>query len=205
MRPRIDLETHEIRGTKPQYVLGDSDTPAGKPKVPRNLSKDAKATFRRLARMLAQRRTLTAGDSEILRLYCVAFDRHSRAIEHLANEGEIVDRQRATKSGQLYDVPEKNMWLDIAQSSERYMRGLLSDLGLNPLQRSRVKQTVKKSDDDDGGMAPTPAETVLPEPPEISLDEVYAQYATVETPTESDEAQIARAEAIAARIMAEDD
>jgi len=169
MRPRFDLATHKTRGTKPQYVLADSDTPAGRPKVPKSLSDDGKRTFKRLAKMLAQRRTLTAGDQEILRLYATAFDRHARAVEHLAKEGEIVTRQRATKSGKLFDFEEENKWLSIAQNSEKYMRGLLSDLGLNPLQRSRVKQTeVKKPDDAE---LPTKEATVLPEP-ELSLEDI---------------------------------
>jgi P27 family predicted phage terminase small subunit len=170
MRPRIDLATHKTRGTKPQYVLADSDTPAGRPKVPKSLSDDGKRTFKRLAKMLAQRRTLTAGDQEILRLYATAFDRHARAVEHLAKEGEIVISQRTTKSGELFDFEEENKWLSIAQNSEKYMRGLLSDLGLNPLQRSRVKQTeVKKPDDAE---LPTKEETVLPEPEPLSLYDI---------------------------------
>jgi P27 family predicted phage terminase small subunit len=120
--------------------------------------------------MLAQRRTLTAGDQEILRLYATAFDRHARAVEHLAKEGEIVISQRTTKSGELFDFEEENKWLSIAQNSEKYMRGLLSDLGLNPLQRSRVKQTeVKKPDDAE---LPTKEETVLPEPEPLSLYDI---------------------------------
>jgi hypothetical protein len=80
-----------------------------------------------------------------------------------------VTRQRATKSGELFDFEEENKWLSIAQNSEKYMRGLLSDLGLNPLQRSRVKQTeVKKPDDAE---LPTKEATVLPEP-ELSLEDI---------------------------------
>jgi P27 family predicted phage terminase small subunit len=168
MRPRKSISQHKLENTRPQFVLPDSDVPAGRPKLPKGLSGEAKKTFKRLAKMLAQRRTLTAGDQEILRLYATAFDRHARAVEHLADEGEIEICQRATKSGELYDVKEENPWLSIAQNSEKYMRGLLSDLGLNPIQRSRVKTTdVKKTDDE----LPTREETVLPEP-ELCLADI---------------------------------
>src|ERR1035441_8899690 len=121
-RPRKSREEHELTGSKQRLTLPDDNIPEGKPTIPRNLSKDAKATFRRLARMLQQRRHLSAGDSEILRLYCVAFERHVRATAHLAEEGEIVTSQRASKSGELYDVTEKNPWLEISVSAEKYMR-----------------------------------------------------------------------------------
>jgi hypothetical protein len=66
--------------------------------------------------------------------------------------------------------------------------------------RNKVRVTEKpKSEEDE---IPAKEDVILPEP-EISLDAVYAQYATSETEKESDADQIARAEIAAAAILAE--
>jgi P27 family predicted phage terminase small subunit len=180
MRTRKSIDEHALTGTRPQYVLPDSDLPAGRPKCPKSLSPDARKVFKRLTKMLQQRRVCTAGDQEILRLYSTAFDRHQRAIEHLAAEGEIVIIERVTKSGAVISCAEENLWLSIAVNAEKYMRGVLSDLGLTPIQRSRVKQTEspKKPDDE----IPSRSETVLPEP-EINLEDIHEEEITFDEPT----------------------
>jgi P27 family predicted phage terminase small subunit len=141
MRDRKPLEEHELNGTKPQYVLPDSDVPAGRPKYPKNISGEAKATFKRLVRMLEARRTVTSGDQEILRLYAILFDRHSRAVEHIATEGEIVETSVLSKTGEPITVMKPNQWLKIAETCETKMAVLLVQLGLTPRTRTQVKAT----------------------------------------------------------------
>jgi len=143
-RPRKDLETHSLHGTRPAYSEPASDVRAGRPKYPKNLSLDAKATFKRLVKLLETRRTCTQGDAEILRLYCVAFDRHTRALEHLAAEGEICVYVRLDSNGQPHDQEKPNLWLAVAENCEKYMRACLSDLGLNPINRAKVKPAEEK-------------------------------------------------------------
>jgi P27 family predicted phage terminase small subunit len=199
-RPRKSAADHELTGTKQRLTLPDSDIPAGRPKVPKSLSVAAKKTFKRLAALLAQRRTLTAGDAELLALYAHTFDRHQRALEKLAVEGEIRIYEHVAK-GEIVSVEKENLWYPIARDAAKYMKSCLSDLGLNPVQRNKVKTIEKpKSEEEE---LPSVEDTVLPEP-EISLDSID-EGAPFVTATESDEAQIARAEIEAARIMAEDD
>jgi P27 family predicted phage terminase small subunit len=143
--PRKSLSDHALQNTKAQYVQPDSDVAPGRPKYPRSISGEAKAAFKRLVRLLESRRTCTAGDSEILRLYAVTFDRHSRALEHLAAEGEIAPYTRLDSNGQPHQVWKENLWLKVATDAEKFMRGCLADLGLNPLQRSKVKTTRAES------------------------------------------------------------
>jgi P27 family predicted phage terminase small subunit len=141
MRDRKSLTDHALTGTKPQYVLPDSDVPAGRPKYPKGISGEAKSTFKRLTKMLEQRRTVTVGDAEILRLYAYLFDRHSRALEHIATEGEIVASNSVSKTGEVYEVMKPNQWLKIAETCETKMANLLQQLGLTPRSRTQVKAT----------------------------------------------------------------
>jgi P27 family predicted phage terminase small subunit len=141
MRDRKSLEDHALSGTKPQYVLPDSDVAAGRPTFPKNISKTAKKKFKQLVSMLEARRTVTAGDQEILRLYVVQFDRHERALGRLLTEGDIVDVEAVSKSGELYTVQKVNPSLKIAEVCETKMASILSALGLTPRTRTQVKAT----------------------------------------------------------------
>jgi P27 family predicted phage terminase small subunit len=160
--PRKTIPEHELAGTRAEYALPDADVVAGRPKYPRNLSPDAKRVFKRLCRLLEKRRNLTEGDSELLRLYALAYDRHARAIEKLAVEGEVRTYSRLDKHNEQVTFEEQNLWLKITQDSEKFMRGCLADLGLNPLNRNKVKQTEKPA-------APDPDAHLLsreaPQPP----------------------------------------
>lgn len=140
-RERKSIKQHKLEGTKPAYVLFDSDVAPGRPKYPMNISGEAKAAFKRLVRLLESRRTCTAGDAEILRLYAVTFDRHVRALKHLALEGEICAYTRLDSNGKPHEVVKENLWLKVATDAEKFMRACLADLGLNPLQRAKVKTT----------------------------------------------------------------
>jgi P27 family predicted phage terminase small subunit len=103
------------------------------------VSKEAVKIFRRLCKLLAQRRALTAGDGEILGLYCVLFDRHNRALAALEKEGEIVTQTRVSRGGEPYEIQARNPWLDVAKDCERQRVAILDRLGLNPRSKDAVK------------------------------------------------------------------
>jgi P27 family predicted phage terminase small subunit len=147
-RERISIEEHQLRGTREQYVLPDSDVPSGRPKYPKGISGEAKSAFKRLVKMLEGRKTITAGDQEILRLYAYLYDRHTRALEHIATEGEIVESDAVSKTGAVYTVEKENPWLAVAQNCETKMSNLLQQLGLTPRTRTQVRKTEepKKAD-----------------------------------------------------------
>jgi P27 family predicted phage terminase small subunit len=148
-RDRKGLDEHKLQGTKPQYVLPDSDVAASRPCFPKNISQTAKKKFKQLVQMLEQRRTVTAGDQEILRLYVVLFDRHERALGRLLTEGDIVDCEVASKDGSTYTVQKVNPSLKIAEVCETKMANILTQLGLTPRTRTQVKETKapKKTDE----------------------------------------------------------
>jgi P27 family predicted phage terminase small subunit len=151
-RDRISLEDHKLQGTKPQWTLPDSDVVASRPSFPKNISQTAKKKFKQLVSMLEQRRTVTAGDQEILRLYVVQFDRHERALGRLLTEGDIVDSEVVSKTGEVYTVQKVNPSLKIAEVCETKMANILTQLGLTPRTRTQVKET----------KAPKKAEEVFP-------------------------------------------
>ena len=165
--PRIPVEDHKLAGTKIHYTDDDAEVSPGRPKYPRGISPDAKATFKRLVKLLSRRKTLTEADCEILRLYAVTFDRHRRALEHLGAEGEVCAYERLDSNGQPHTFYKDNLWLKIACDAEKFMRGVLSDLGLNPMARGKVKVTEPKKTQEPE-LFPTREQTTLPEP-EIDL------------------------------------
>lgn len=140
MRLRKPLDVHKLQSTTPQYVEKNSDVPSGRPKYPKGISGEAKRAFKRLVAMLEARKTITAGDQEILRLYAHLFDRHQRALEHIALEGEVVEAEVATKTGEIMTVEKPNLWLRIAETCESKMLAQLTQLGLTPACRNKVSK-----------------------------------------------------------------
>jgi phage terminase small subunit len=97
--PRKPLSEHALQNTRPQYVEPSSDVLPGRPKFPKNFTPEQKQTFKRICKLLASRRTCTAGDVEIIRLLCIAIDRQNRALVHIAEEGEIAPYTRLDSNG----------------------------------------------------------------------------------------------------------
>jgi P27 family predicted phage terminase small subunit len=140
-RERKSIFDHKLAGTKPEWTSPDVSLTPGRPRYPKGISADAKRTYKRLCFILEKRRNLTEGDCELLRLYAIAYDRHAKAASKLAAEGEVRSYERESKTGDIYSVEKENLWLPVLTNAEKFMRGCLSDLGLNPLNRSKIKQT----------------------------------------------------------------
>jgi P27 family predicted phage terminase small subunit len=118
----------------------------GRPRYPRDISAAGRKVFKRLCKLLEERRTLTDADGDLIRLYCIAHARHARAIEHLEAQGEIVTRT-VVKDGEAYEVEKTNLWLGVATKAEAQMLSILDRLGLTPGSRDKVKVTKGCSDD----------------------------------------------------------
>jgi len=140
--PRKSDELHLLQGTKSQAKMETENTiPPGRPKYPKNISPESKAVFKRLCSLLEKRRALTEGDGELLRIYAILFDRHSRALAKIAEQGEICVYVRLDSNGQPHDVEKENLWLSVATNSEKNMIAILDRLGLTPHNRTKVKPT----------------------------------------------------------------
>lgn len=145
--PRKPLDIHKLTGTKPQYVEPTSDVAPGRPKFPGTLSKDARSAMKKLCKLLEARQTLTPGDGELLRLWAVAYTRHEKALAKLAVEGEIRIYTRLDNHGEAVESERPNLWLKVAQESEKYMLAVLDRLGLTPMNRAKVKPTEKPKEE----------------------------------------------------------
>jgi phage terminase small subunit len=88
---------------------------------------------------LEQRRHLTEGDGELLRLYAIIFDRHERALHKLDEEGEFVTAQQFGKGGIVIEVEKVNPALKVAEVCEKNLCAILDRLGLTPVNRKAVK------------------------------------------------------------------
>lgn len=135
-------DLHWLQGTKPVVasVEGAAVEP-GRPAYPKAISPEAKRVFKRLCGLLEQRRHLSHGDGELLRVYSILFTRHEKALAKLATEGEIRVYVRLDSNGQPHDVEKPNHWLKIAETCERNMVACLDRLGLSVIARSKVKPT----------------------------------------------------------------
>jgi len=114
----------------------------GRPRCPRSLTKEESQRFKQLCRELEKRRTLTTGDGELLQLYCKTWSRWKKALADVVERGEVLTTTMV-KGEISYQKEAKNPFLLIAQECERSMRGYLSDLGLCPATRERIKPLKK--------------------------------------------------------------
>jgi P27 family predicted phage terminase small subunit len=143
---RKSLELHALAGTKSQTKVLEPDAlPPSRPEYPSDISQQAKKVFKKLCALLEARHALTAGDGELLRLYALLYDRHTRALAKLAEEGEIKMYTRLDSNGAPHEMEKPNLWLKVAETCEKNMVGCLDRLGLSPLHRSKVKPTAQPS------------------------------------------------------------
>lgn len=139
--PRKTDFMHALSGTKTQATTPDVITPPGRPKFPKQLTKEGRQIFKRVCSMLETRRALTPGDGELLLLYVETFLRWQKALAAIREEGEICKYVRLDSNGAAHDVYKTNLWLPVAEKAEIKLISLCDRLGLTPLNRSKVKPT----------------------------------------------------------------
>jgi P27 family predicted phage terminase small subunit len=173
-RARKSLDEHKLQSTRPQYVEPDVSIAPGRPKYPRNLTPEAKRVFKNTCRLLERRRSLTEADGELIRLLALAHVRHAKAIEKLAEEGEIKTYYRLDKHGEQVASERENLWLQVARDAEKFMVGIYDRLGLTPLNRGKVKQAEAPKPAVDPNALPSREETTLPTD-ELNLDDIHEE------------------------------
>ncbi len=137
---RVSDEMHELRGTESKA----NEAPAmvsGRPRVPRHLSKEEKVEFRAFCRQLESRRSLTPADGPLIELAAILRVRQRECAQRVKEEGLIVKYPRLDSNGQTHMVPKRNMYLDIAETSESKLQSLLDRLGFTPINRPKVQPT----------------------------------------------------------------
>jgi len=169
-QPRKSLDEHKLQNTKPQYVEPTAVLDPSRPRYPKGLTPEAKRVFKNITRLLERRRSLTEADGELIRLLALTHVRHARAVENLAEQGEIRLYTRLDSNGQPHEFEKENLWLPIARDAEKQMIGIYDRLGFTPRDRSKVKPTKEE---------PKPEEA-LPSRDEIALPEDEPNLADID-------------------------
>jgi P27 family predicted phage terminase small subunit len=171
-RARKSLDDHKLTGTKPEWTSPDVVIGPSRPRFPKGLTPEARRVFKAISQLLERRRSLTEADGELIRILALTHVRHSKAIEKLAEEGEIKIYYRLDKFGEQVPSERPNLWLDVAQACEKQMISIYDRLGCTPLSRGKVKQVdapkVKPSDAADDALLSREA----PAPDEIRLEDI---------------------------------
>jgi len=140
-RPAKDIFEHALQGTVQRTNAGESHVAGSLPKPPKFLSKEARKKFKGLVRQLAERRAVTAGDGDLIAIYCSTNERWLQALAAIRSQGVVCVYKRMTPSGEAIDVEKPNLSLKIAEVSERSMVSILTRLGLTPKDRETVRPT----------------------------------------------------------------
>lgn len=133
---------HFVEGTPPAAKPStESHVVGGRPKFPRDLDPSLKRIFKNLCKLLAERRALTKGDVELIRLYCFQYDRHRPNVAELRTEGEITTYFRLDSNGKSVPQVTTNLRLKICTEAEKQMVSVLVALGLTPTAKDRARPT----------------------------------------------------------------
>jgi len=103
--------------------------PAGRPRMPPDMSDEAKRVWRRVIRDFGATGVITAADADALRTYCEAVVRYVQAARTLEASGPLV---RGARSGELV----KNPLHQIVRDNAILLRAFARELGLTPSART---------------------------------------------------------------------
>lgn len=116
--------------------------PAGAPPMPSIVAADpaAKTEWMELCGWLADMGTLAKADRSLMAIYCTTFSEWVKYMEHVREHGVCV----ATANGGVTTAPEAHQYNKL---SDRMLK-LLTELGLTPSARSRIR-TPEQNDEED--------------------------------------------------------
>jgi P27 family predicted phage terminase small subunit len=140
MRPRKPEVLHSLQGTRPHDRVDVSHVQGGRPRFPKDLDKSLRPVFKRIVRLLTDRRVITEGDADLVRLYCFSYERHQRQVALLRQEGEVVSFTWTDDTG-THTGMKANIRLKIVVDAEKQMANILAQLGLTQLSKDRAKPT----------------------------------------------------------------
>ena len=115
--------------------------PAGRPRMPPDMSDEAKRVWRRVIRDFGATGVITAADADALRTYSEAVVRYVQAARTLEASGPLV---RGARSGELV----KNPLHQIVRDNAILLRAFARELGLTPSARTGLTIVIGAADDD---------------------------------------------------------
>lgn len=127
-----------MKGRKPGTILSGADALKRVPSPPLSLTGDARNEWKRAARILVERRHLTAADLGALESYCIAIGMRNDAQRTLAAVGTTY-----TSGTLIKQHPACGILKDALSMCARFG----AELGLSPVSRSRVTALDTDADD----------------------------------------------------------
>lgn len=132
-----------LTGNPGKRPLNDAEprppVPESTPYVPRWLNDDGKKAWRDVVKILVDVGLYTEVDRFALAMFCQAFGRWIHAEQKVEELGEMLISK---KSGQPYTNP----WAYRADKHWEQARKMLSEFGLTPAERSRIKVQVQEEE-----------------------------------------------------------
>ena len=122
--------------------------PPKAPKPPAYLNTAGKKEWKRVAPILLQAGILTTGDLSALEAYCIQYGALVEAQKALKKNGGIMETSKDEK-GKVLTLGVHPMF-DVQQKALVQMRQFMSEFGLTPSSRSRIKVAAPKQTDDFG-------------------------------------------------------
>lgn len=131
-------ETKRLSGNPGKRALPAAASQAQRsqraPAAPAWLPAEAKAEWRRVARLLTATRVLAASDESALALYCEAYARYRAALAEITQHDGSLRLTVDTGTGSIKPHPA----LTIMNQAQSAMRAFLVEFGMTPSSRTRV-------------------------------------------------------------------
>ena len=138
MPTRLKILHGETRSSR---LNRNEPRPGGQPRMPADMSDEAKRVWRRVIRDFGATGVLTAVDADALRTYCEAVVRYVQAARTLEASGPLV---RGARSGELV----KNPLHQVVRDNAILLRAFARELGLTPSARTGLTIGIGAADDD---------------------------------------------------------
>lgn len=109
----------------------EPELPVVAPDPPDYLDDNEAAIFRDLAGKLARMRVMTTADTDALAMCANRYAQWLEAVEKIKEEGLVNESDRGIRS--------PNVWFGIAERCQKEALRILSEFGLTPSSRTRIK------------------------------------------------------------------
>jgi P27 family predicted phage terminase small subunit len=136
--PKKSEFMHSLQGTKSQVATDAPDFPAGRPKMPHDLSPAAEAEWRRIVPKLGKRKTLTKADASSIEIYVREFARYKK-VAQLAEENPLERVSWLDTNGNEHFKTVESAASKVAAKLASSLRNFLKELSATPASRDKTK------------------------------------------------------------------
>ena len=134
----------KLRGNPGKRKLNENEPQAkpGRPPLPPGLTDVAQAEWDRMVPELEAIGVLSTIDGSALAAYCQAYSRWLQAEAEIDAHGITLVTKHETEKGLVDGDIKKNPAVTVANDAMKLMRAFLSEFGMTPSSRSRIKASL---------------------------------------------------------------